>query len=70
MISQKKESNAVFDSGLATIEARSNRKLNAVRLSSVGKLLISIGNGAEWSASGITEKKNGRTKRNLARRPR
>lgn len=67
MISQKKESNAVFDSGLATTEARSNRKLNAVRLSSVGKLLIYIGNGAEWPASGTTEKKNGRTKRNLAR---
>lgn len=48
----KKEPNAVFDFGLA--EARSDRKLNAVRLPSVGKLLIRGANGTVRPAPGTT----------------
>ena len=52
VISLEKEPNAVFDSGLA--EVGSDRKLNAVRLSSVGKLLIRGADGTVRPAPGTT----------------
>lgn len=52
MISQEKEPNVVFDFGLD--EVRSDRKLNAVRLPSVGKLLIRRANETVRPSPGTT----------------